>query len=56
MKPVDVKSSTYIDSSDEINDEDAKFKIGEFKSVLKNKNEYYYIFLEKGSYKNKYDK
>ena len=28
MKPVDVKSSTYIDSSREINDKDPKFKIG----------------------------
>ena len=28
MKPVDVKSSTYIDSSKEINDKDPKFKIG----------------------------
>ena len=29
MKPVDVKSSTYIGSSKEINDEDDKFKIGD---------------------------
>ena len=29
MKPVDVKSSTYIDSSKEINDEDPKPKIGD---------------------------
>ena len=28
MKPVAVKSSTYIDSSKEINDKDPKFKIG----------------------------
>ena len=27
MKPVDVKSSTYIDSSKEINNKDPKFKI-----------------------------
>ena len=27
MKPVDVKPSTYIDSSKEINDEDPKFKM-----------------------------
>ena len=26
MKPVDVKSSTYIDSSEEINDKDSKYK------------------------------
>ena len=30
VKPVDVKSSTYINSSKEINDEDPKFKIGEY--------------------------
>ena len=29
MKPLDVKSSTYIDSSKEINDSDPKFKIGD---------------------------
>ena len=28
MKPVDVKSRTYINSSKETNDEDPKFKIG----------------------------
>ena len=29
MKPADVKSSRYIDSSKEINDKDPKFKIGD---------------------------
>ena len=29
MKPVDVKSNTYIDSSKEINNKDPKFKIGD---------------------------
>ena len=29
MKPFDVKSSTYINSMKEINDEDPKFKIGD---------------------------
>ena len=29
MKPADVKSSTYIDSSKEINNKDPKFKIGD---------------------------
>ena len=29
MKPVDVKSNTYINSSKEINEKDAKFKNGE---------------------------
>ena len=30
MKPLNVKQSTYINSSKEINDEDPKFKIGDF--------------------------
>ena len=30
MKIVDAKSSTYIDSSKEINDKDPKFKISDF--------------------------
>ena len=29
MKPVDVKSKTYINSSKEINDKDPEFKIGD---------------------------
>ena len=29
MKPVDVKSSTHINSSKEIDDKDPKFKIGD---------------------------
>ena len=29
MKPVDVKPTTYIDSSKEINGKDPKFKIGQ---------------------------
>ena len=29
MKPVDIKSSTYTDSSKEINYQDPKFKIGD---------------------------
>ena len=38
MKPVGVKSSTYIDSSKEINEKDAKFKIGDIVRILKYKN------------------
>ena len=38
MKPVDVKSSRYIDSSKEINDGDRKFKIGDIVRILKYKN------------------
>ena len=35
MKPVDVKSNTYINSSKEINDEVPKFKIGDFVRISK---------------------
>ena len=38
MKPVDVKSSTYLDSSKEINDEDPKFKNGDIVRISKYKN------------------
>ena len=38
MKPVDVKSNTYINSSKKINDEDPKFKIGEIIRISKYKN------------------
>ena len=35
MKPVNVKSSTYIDSSKEITDEDPIFKIGDIVRISK---------------------
>ena len=38
MKPVDVKSSTYSDSSKEINNQDPKFKIGDIVRISKYKN------------------
>ena len=38
MKPIDVKSNTYINSSKEINDKDIKFKIGNIVRVTKYKN------------------
>ena len=38
MKPVDVKSNTYIDSSKEINNKDPKFKIGDIVRISKYKN------------------
>ena len=38
VKPVDVKSSTYIDSSNKINVEDPKFKIGDIVTIWKCKN------------------
>ena len=33
MKPVDVKSNTYIDSSKEINNKDPKYKIGDIVKI-----------------------
>ena len=36
--PVDVKSSTYIDSSKENNDKDPKFKVGDIVRISKFKN------------------
>ena len=37
MKPVNIKSNTYIDSSKEINNKDPKYKIGDVRiSKLKN--------------------
>ena len=38
MKHVDVKSSTCIYSSKEINDKDPKFKVGDIVRILKYKN------------------
>ena len=38
MKPVDIKSNTYLNSSKEINDEDSKYKIGYIVRISKYKN------------------
>ena len=38
MKPVDVKSNTYIESSKEINNKNPKFKIGDIVKISKHKN------------------
>ena len=38
MKPVNVKSNTYIDYRKEIHDKDAKFKIGDVVRISKYKN------------------
>ena len=38
VKPVDIKPSTYIDSSKEINDKDPKFKISDIVRISKYKN------------------
>ena len=40
MKPVDVKSDTYINSSKEVNDKDPKFKIGDIVRISKYKNKF----------------
>ena len=38
MKPADVKSNTYIDSSKEINNKDSKYKIVDTARISKYKN------------------
>ena len=38
MKPVDVKSNTYIDFNKNINKEDPKFKVSDHERTSKNKN------------------
>ena len=43
MKPVDVNSNKYIDSSKEINNEDPKYKTGDTVRISKYKN----IFCER---------
>ena len=43
MKPIDVKSNTYIDSSKEINNKEPKFKIGDIVRISK----YKYIFAKR---------
>ena len=40
MKPVDVKSSTYFDSSKEINYKNPKFKIGDIVRISKYKHSF----------------
>ena len=43
MKPVDVKSSTYIDFDKNNNNEDSKFKVGDYVRISE-----YEIIFEKG--------
>ena len=40
MKPFDVKSSTYIDSSKEINNKYLKFKFGDIVGISKYENSF----------------
>ena len=44
MKPVDVKSSTYTDSSKEANDKDSKFKVRDFVRISKFKHIFAKVF------------
>ena len=37
MKPIDVKDNTYIDSGKEVNDNDPKFKVGDYVRISKYK-------------------
>ena len=50
MKPVDVKSSTYTDSSKENNDKDPKFKIGDIVRISKYKNIFRKTYIFHKSY------
>ena len=40
VKPIDVKSRTYIDSSKKNNDKDSKFKIGDIVRISKYKSSF----------------
>ena len=40
VKPINVKSRTYIDSSKKNNDKDSKFKIGDIVRISKYKNSF----------------
>ena len=52
MKPVNVKSSPYIDSSKEVNNKDPKFKIGDLVRISKQKKNFckrlYYKLVGRG--------
>ena len=48
MKPVDVKSNTYIDSSKEINNKNPKFKTGDIVRLLKYKILWQKVILQIG--------
>ena len=38
MKPIDVKDNTYINIGKEVNDNDPKFKVGDYVRIKKHKN------------------
>ena len=45
MKPVNVKSNTFINSSKEINDKDRKFKIGDIVRISKYRNIFAKVYI-----------
>ena len=49
MKPIDVKSNTFINTSEEINNEDPKFKIGDNVRISKYKNIFAKIYVPNSS-------
>ena len=50
MKPIEIKDNTYIDSSEEVNDEISKFKVGDHVRISNYKN-----VLAKGYTQNWYE-
>ena len=46
MKPVDVESNTYFDSSRETNNEDLKFKIYDIVTIAKYKNIFKIVLVD----------
>ena len=40
MKPVEVKDNPYIDSNEEVNDKDSKFKVGDHVRISKYQNSF----------------
>ena len=49
MKPVDVKSITYIDCNKEINDQHPIFQIGDIVRILKDKNLFAKVYAPNAS-------
>ena len=48
MKTIDAKSNTYIDSSEEINNKNPKFKIGYYVRISKYRNIFAKVTLQIG--------
>ena len=48
MKPVDVKSSTFIESIEEVNYKDSKFKIGDIVRISNIKTFFQKVLLQSG--------